>query len=602
MENEVHLSTLIHQQAAKYGNRKVLTFRKFGSLKWDAVSWNQFSLRVKQVSNALLNLGAEPQEKIAVFSQNCVQYLYTDFGAYGIRAVTIPFYATSSTQQLQYIINQARIRFIFVGQQEQYDKIHQIFQVCHTLQRIIIFDPSVRISIHDPNSIYFTDFIALGENLSRQSEVERLCGETSLDDVCNILYTSGTTGNSKGVILTYRQYAYALHDNANAVPIGDQDRVMNFLPYAHIFERAWSYLALCRGAQLIINTYPKEIQQSMKETHPTCMSSVPRFWEKVYIAIKEKTEHFNPIQRKLIKRALVVGEKYNVGYFGNKKNAPRALALEYKMYDKTLFNIVRRELGLTHPHLFPCAGAFVSPDLEKFVLSLGIPMLIGYGLTESLATVSCARTNQPHAIGSVGTPIDSLEVKISSGNEILLKGPTITPGYYNDEEANKKAFDEDGFFHTGDAGYFKNGELFLTERIKDLYKTSNGKYIAPQMIESMLLADKYVDQVAVIADNRKFVSALIVPVFKKLEEYAEQHNIVYGSTEDLCANPQIIDMISQRIELLQQPLAYYEQIKRFTLMPHHFSLKNGELTDTLKLKRLVISSKYKNIIDKMYES
>ena len=601
MQTKCHLSMLVHEQAKKYGQAPALTFKNFGSEQWKTVSWNQFSTRVKQVSNALLNLGVKPQENIAIFSQNSIHYLYTDFGAYGIRAVTIPFYATSSEQQVQYVVNDAKIRFLFVGEQEQYDKAHRVFPLCESLERIIVFDKSVRISTHDPNALYFDDFLALGENLPRQSEVEKRWAEANEDDLCNILYTSGTTGDSKGVMLSYSQYHAALKANDECVPVGEKDRVINFLPFTHILERAWSYLALSEGAQLIINTYPKDIQESMRATHPTCMSSVPRFWEKVYTGVKEKLDNAGPMQKKLFLRALSVGKKYNIDYLSKGKRPPLGLKLEYQMMNKTVLSLVRKQLGLEHPNIFPTAGATVSPEVEEFVHSIGIDMIVGYGLTESLATVSCDHKDKPYTVGSVGRIINGLQVKIGENNEILLKGPTITKGYYKREELNKTVFDSEGFFRTGDAGYLKNGELYLTDRLKDLYKTSNGKYIAPQMIEALLLVDKYIDQVAVVADQRKFVSALIVPEFRLLEDFARDKHIAFDSREDLCGNATIQHMMLDRIHTLQQQLAPYEQIKRITLIPHHFSMEDGELTNTLKLRRPIINANYKKEIDKMYE-
>lgn len=601
MQTRCHLSVLIHEQAKKYGDKPALTFRNFGSQKWKDVSWNQFSLRVKQVSNALLNLGLKPQDKIAVFSQNCIQYLYTDFGAYGVRVISIPFYATSSEQQIQYMLNDSEIRILFVGEQEQYDKAHRVFALCPTLERIVIYDPSVRISSHDPNTLYFEDFIKLGENLPRQSEVEKLWSEASDKDICNILYTSGTTGDSKGVVLTYEQYKAALEANAKCVPVNENDRVINFLPFTHIFERGWAYLAMSKGALMIINTYPKEIQESMRETHPTCMSSVPRFWEKVYIAVKAKMDSASAIQKKIFQAALAVGHKRNIVYKSKGHRVPLLLELQYKAYNKSILGLVRKQLGLDHPHIFPTAGAYVSPEVEEFIHSIGINMIVGYGLTESLATVSCDHANEPFTIGSVGRPIDGIQIKIGENDEILLKGPTITPGYYHRDSVNAKSFDEDGFFHTGDAGYLKNGELFLKERIKDLFKTSNGKYIAPQQIEALLLVDKFVDQVVVIADQRKFVSALIVPDFRVLEEWAREHKIKVDSRESLCSNEKVVKMMFDRIKTLQQQLAPYEQIKQFTLLAHHFSMESGELTNTLKIRRSVIYKNFKEIIDKMYE-
>jgi len=601
MQTKCHLSVLVHEQAKKYGQAPALTFKNFGSEQWKTISWNQFSTRVKQVSNALLNLGVKPQENIAIFSQNSIHYLYTDFGAYGVRAVTIPFYATSSEQQVQYVVNDAKIRFLFVGEQEQYDKAHRVFPLCESLERIIVFDKSVRISTHDPNALYFDDFLALGENLPRQSEVEKRWAEANEDDLCNILYTSGTTGESKGVMLSYAQYHAALKANDECVPVGEKDRVINFLPFTHILERAWSYLALSEGAQLIINTYPKDIQESMRATHPTCMSSVPRFWEKVYTGVKDRLDNSSAMQKKLFLRALSVGKKYNIDYLSKGKRPPLGLKLEYQMMNKTVLSLVRKQLGLEHPNIFPTAGATVSPEVEEFVHSIGINMIVGYGLTESLATVSCDHKDKPYTVGSVGRIINGLQVKIGENNEILLKGPTITKGYYKREELNKTVFDSEGFFRTGDAGYLKNGELYLTDRLKDLYKTSNGKYIAPQMIEALLLVDKYIDQVAVVADQRKFVSALIVPEFRLLEDFARDKHIAFDSREDLCGNATIQHMMLDRIHTLQQQLAPYEQIKRITLIPHHFSMEDGELTNTLKLRRPIINANYKKEIDKMYE-
>ena len=601
MQNRSHLSVLIPEQAKQYGTRTAITYQDFGGKEWKTISWKHFAQQVQQVSNALLNFNIKPQENIAVFSQNCVQYLYTDFGAYGVRVVSIPFYATSSEAQIQYMINDARVRIIFVGEQEQYDKARRVLALCPSLERIVIFDDNVHLGPQDSNSVYFKDFLKLGEGLPRQSEVDTLYGQANNEDLCNILYTSGTTGDSKGVMLTYGQYAAAMKANYACVPVDENERVINFLPFTHIFERGWSYLALSVGAQLIINTNPKDIQESMRQTHPTSMSSVPRFWEKVYQAVKGKIDSSNSVEKKIFLHALNVGKRYNIDYLSKCKRPPLSLSLEYKVINKSILSLVRKQLGLENAHIFPTAGAYISPEVEMFVHSIGINMIAGYGLTESLATVSCDHYGEKYTVGSVGRPIDSIQIKIGEGNEVLLKGPTITPGYYKREELNEKAFDKDGFFHTGDAGYMKNGELFLTERIKDLFKTSNGKYIAPQMIESLLLVDKFVDQIAVVADQRKFVSALIVPEFNMLKKWAKAQGIDYNSTEELCENPEINSMMKERIDTLLQGLAHYEQIKRFALLPHHFAMETGELTNTLKMRRPVIYKNYKDVIDKMYE-
>lgn len=601
MQTKCHLSVLIHRQAEKYGNRRALIYRDFGGTKWKSATWRDFSRKVRHVSNALLNIGVRVQENVGVFSQNAVEYLYTDFGAFGIRAVTVPFYATSSEQQIQYMIDDAQIRVLFVGEQEQYDKARRVFVHCHTLERIIIYDRRVEINPADKNSLYFDDFMTLGENSPRQSEVEKLYAEACDDDLCNILYTSGTTGNSRGVMLTYGQYHAALEANDKVIPVGESDRIMDFLPMTHIFERAWLFLCISEGAEIVVNTNPKDIQQSMRQVHPTCMCAVPRFWEKVYAEVIDRIDRTTPAQRKLLNKALEIGRRHNIEYLSKGRRPPLALRMKYALMHRTLFRIVRDELGLDRPNIFPTAGATVSAEIESFVHSIGICMIVGYGLTESLATVSADFKGRPFTVGSVGRLIDGLQVKFGENDEIMLKGPTITKGYYKREELNKLAFDEEGFFHTGDSGYLKNGELFLTDRIKDLFKTSNGKYIAPQIIESKLLVDKFIDQIAVIADRRKFVSALIIPDYALLEEYAVKHGIKFNSREELCADAGIHEMMAERIETLQQQLASYEKIKRFTLLPNHFTMERGELTNTLKIRRKVLNKNYAAEIEKMYE-
>ncbi len=592
---------LPYEQAKKYEGRTVFEYQHFGGETWNSISWRDFATMVRSLSRALLTLGVQPQENVGVFSQNCLQYVATDFASYGIRAVTVPFYATSSEQQLQYIINDTRMRLLFVGEQEQYDKAHVVQALCHTLERIIVFDDSVRLAEHDATTMYFKDLMALDDGKACADELQKRLDDRNEDDLVNILYTSGTTGEPKGVMLTYGQFHAALVENDKVVPVGEDDRVMTFLPITHIFERGWMVLCLTEGATLILNTDPHRIQLSMRETRPTCMSAVPRFWEKVYAGVMATIEEASPMRQKLFRRALEIGYKVNVELRSQGLKPPLALSLKYKAINKTVLSLARKHFGLDRPNIFPTAGALVSREVESFVKSLGLNMIVGYGLTESLATVSCDHKGKPFTIGSVGRPLEGVDIRFGENNEILLKGPTITRGYYQREALNKEAFTEDGYFRTGDAGYMKDGELYLMERIKDLYKTSNGKYVAPQAVESLLLVDKYIEQVAVIADQRKFVSALIVPAYAMLENYARQSGIPFNGREDLCHNAKINAMLMERINTLQQGLAGYEQVKRFTLLTQPFTVENGELTNTLKTRRRVIAKNYKGIIDRMYE-
>lgn len=601
MLNNCHLSKLIHEQAKRYGDRTALTYRDYDRNCWLPVSWKQFSQTVGAVSRSLLSLGVEEQERIAVFSQNKPECMYVDFGAYGIKGVTVPFYATSSGMQVSYILNDAEVRYIFVGEQQQYDTVFSVISLCSTLEKIIIFDPKVKKNEKDHLSIYFSEFLDLGKNGDFTEEIHSRMESARFEDTVNILYTSGTTGASKGVILTYGMFREGFRVNNLALDLSDKDIVLNFLPFTHVFERAWSYWCLAEGAQLAVNLRPADVLRSMQEVHPTCMCSVPRFWEKVYQAVLEKMESGSFMERKLIREALEVGGRCWIDYKSKGKPLPASLSLKYGLYKATIIKLLRKTLGLEHAHFFPTAGAAVPPEVEKFAHAAGINMIVGYGLTESTATVSCDVPGKPITMGSVGRVVDGLEIKFGENNEILLRGKTITPGYYKRESATKAAIDADGWFHTGDAGYMKDGELFLTERIKDLFKTSNGKYIAPQMIESKLVIDRYIEQGVVVADQYKFVSALIVPNYHLLENFATENNIAYHSREELCSHPLVHKMIGSRIETLQQELAHYEKIKSFLLLPEPFSIENGELTNTLKVKRRVVYERYAAQIKQMYE-
>ncbi len=530
-----------------------------------------------------------------------LKYIYVDFGAFANRAVTIPLYATSSPAQAQYIINDAQIRYIFVGEQFQYDAAFSVFGFCQSLQQLIIFDRAVVRDPRDMTSIYFDEFLETGKGLPNNDIVEERTSRASDDDLANILYTSGTTGEPKGVMLHHSNYieAFRIHD-IRLVDMSDQDVSMNFLPLTHVFEKAWTYLCIHKGVQICINLRPVDIQTTIKEIRPTLMCSVPRFWEKVYAGVQEKIAQETGLKKAMMLDAIKVGKIHNIDYLRKGKTPPLMNQLKYKFYEKTVYALLKKTIGIENGNFFPTAGAAVPDEICEFVHSVGINMLVGYGLTESTATVSCF-LNQGYEIGSVGTVMPDVEVKIGDENEILLRGKTITKGYYKKAEATAAAIDKDGWFHTGDAGYLKGDQLYLTERIKDLFKTSNGKYVSPQALETKLAIDRYIDQIAIIADQRKFVSALIVPVYGFVKDYAKEKGIEYKNMEELLQHPKILGLFRARIDTLQQQFAHYEQVKRFTLLPEPFSMERGELTNTLKLKRPIVAKNYKEVIDKMYE-
>jgi len=600
MLNQASLAVLIHEQAKVWGSKTALSYRDYATSTWKTISWLQFSDTVACVSNALLELGVGEQENIGVFTQNKPEGVCVDFGTYGIRAVSIPFYATSSEAQIQYMINDASVRFVFVGEQYQYDTAFRVLKMCPTLERLIIFDKDVEKNPQDQVSMYWDEFLQLGKNKAHAAEVARRASAVEPDDLVNILYTSGTTGVSKGVTLTYGMYAAAIPANDKVMDLSENDVIMCFLPFTHVFERAWSYWCLSRGCQLAINLRPQDIQMTLREVHPTCMAAVPRFWEKVYSGVQEKIASSSAVQRRLMLDALAVGKRYNVDYKLKGLQPPLPLKLRYKFYEKTIIALLKKTLGLENANFFPTAGSFIPPAIEEFVHSCGIKMTAGYGMTETTATVSCDWHHATKTIGSVGRVLDGIEISFGENNEILLRGETITKQYYRKAEITAASYDDEGWFHTGDCGYIKDGELYLTDRIKDLFKTSNGKYISPQALESKFVVDRYIDEVAIIADEHKFVSALVIPDYNLLEQWARDNAIAFDNREQLCSNPLVNKMVMDRIATLQQEFAHYEQVKRITLLPEPFSMERGELTNTLKIKRPVIAKNYKAQIDAMY--
>ena len=596
-----HFAELIHRQAEKYGNRTALKHRDNATGKWLKISWREFSDKVMLTAKAMAEFGIKVQENIGVYSQNMPQCLYTDFGAYGNRVVSIPMYATNSPGQIEYIINDAKIRTLFVGEQLQYNNAFKVQKDSKYLERLVVFDPAVKMNPEDKTSIYFDDFLRLGDNAHAESTVKIRMTEAVPEDLATIIYTSGTTGESKGVMLPHSCYLEAMRIHDVRLPlVTDKDLSMSFLPMTHIFEKAWCYYCLHKGVTIAINQDPKMIQKTLPEVHPTLMCNVPRFWEKVYAGVHEKINSASPAMKKIFLDAIETGRKYNLEYKNKGIPAPCGLKLKFQFYNKTVFTLLKRVLGIERGRFFPVAGAPLSDTVNEFLQSVNIPIAYGYGLSETTATV-CFYPEIGFQFGSIGEVMPGVQVKIDPGNnEILVKGKTVMSGYYNKPEETKRAFTEDGFFRTGDAGRLEGNTLFFTERIKDLYKTSNGKYIAPQAIEMVMSGDNYIEQIAVIGDQRKFVSALIVPAYPLLEKYAGEKGISFESREELVKNKDIIRFIEARVEEHQKNLASYEKIKRFTLLPEPFMM-GCELTDTLKLRRPVVLQKYATEIEAMYE-
>ncbi len=597
------LTDLVGTNSRKHPQDIVFYTRDAQSGNWLGHTWQEFGSQVDSAACSLETLGVKPADMVAIFSANCPQILVTDFACYRNRAVPVSIYSTSSPEQVKYIVNDAGARVLFAGDDKQYQVARAIAAECPSLEHIVIFSDAIQLDADDSTTIKWHDFLALGAAASQmcRDEVANRLAAAQPDDLATLIYTSGTTGEPKGAMLPHSSFnsCFEFH-RSYLTMLSSADTSMSFLPLSHIFEKAWTYFCFFMNMKVYINDNTKEIARSLRETHPTCMCSVPRFWEKAYATIQDKLSRAEGFKKKLVLKALRVGAERNLRYARLGRKAPMLLELQYKFFDKKVFAPVRRAMGVDRGNIFPTAGAPLSANIVEFFHSIGVNIVIGYGLSETTATVSCFPA-VGYEVGSVGSPMPGVQVRIGEQNEIQVKGPTVMRGYYNRPADTAAAFTADGWFRTGDAGYInESGAIVLTERIKDLFKTSNGKYIAPQAIESRLGEDRYIEQVAVIGDRRKYVTAIIIPAFEALKDYARRHKIAFKTIDDLIHNSEIIRFFTERIERLQRGLAGFEKIKKFTLLSHEFTIANGELTNTLKLRRLVIADRYSTEIEAMY--
>ncbi len=603
MSNE--LVEMIGKNAALYGEREQLRYRDYESGEWQSMSWLELQANIERAARAFCHLGLPEQGRTAVFTQNCPEIVVAHFAAFHNRAVPSPIYATSSQSEAQYIVADSGANILFTGDQRQYDiaRALQTGGECPTLQRIVTLEPGVKHAPGDNTSLTWQQFMQAGDDATQAEAAEVLrrkqAGQPT--DLMFLIYTSGTTGQPKGVMLEHRNWNASMLAHHMRIPeVTDQDLTLSFLPYSHVFELGWLLFCLIHGVRVAINHNPKEIQRAVKEVDPTVMCSVPRFWEKVYTAINDNVAHAQPLVRTIFKRAVAVGIKRNVKYKAQGRKVPALLEAQYNYFEKKVYSKLRAAVGMSNPRFFPTAGAMLSPKITEFLHGIGFNIVIGYGLSETSATVSFYPSTG-WELGTVGLPMPGLQVKIGLENEILVKGPTVMAGYYNKPEETAKAIDADGWFHTGDSGHInERGHIVLTERIKDLFKTSNGKYVAPQVLETRLAQDIFFDQVAVIGDGRKFVSALIVPNFEQLKAWAQKNGVDDTDMVDLVGNRKLHEMLTKRIDGLQADLASYEQIKHFILLPRPFSMENGELTNTLKIRRAVVNQHYAKLIDAIY--
>jgi long-chain acyl-CoA synthetase len=579
----------------KYGSKPAL-FYETSPNHWKGISWIAFGEKIESIAKTMLTVKIETGDRIAIFSRNMPEWTITDYACQAIRAVSVPIYSTTSVQQAIYILNETETKLLFVGEQEQYDKALEIVKSVASIQKIIVFSSDVKLS-KDFDSQYFSNFGMNESSKDIQNLLDKKINEGNENDLLTIIYTSGTSGEPKGVMLHQKNLIFCVGIHEKRLVLSDSDISMSFLPLSHVFERGWTYVVLSNGISNYYLKNPREIIDKIKVVKPNLMCAVPRFFEKTYTVVLNTLEKSSPLKKKIFTWAIKVGDKLAAKQ-NNKQFIPLVLRVQHLLADSLVLKKGRAAFGGKIRYM-PCAGASLSQEIVQFFYAAGIPLVYGYGLTETTATVSCFPYTG-YKFGSVGKIMPGVEIKIGENNEILVKGNSVTSGYYNKPEADKESF-IDGWFRTGDAGSLDDdGNLFLTDRIKDIFKTSSGKFIAPQYIETLLGNSPYIDQVALIGNEKKYITALIVPAFDTLKEYAIKNNIPFTDRKELVKNEKIFSFYSDIINKLQKDLSPFEQVKKFLLLSNEFSIDGGELTNTLKLRRNVIYEKYIGEIRGMY--
>lgn len=597
LAKEKHLALMVRSRVKKYSENKVAVRHKpYG--EWMSYTWAKFGEMIDATALGMLEFEVKEEELVGIFSNNRVEWAVSDYACFTIRAVSVPIYATNSAKELEYIVNHAELSILFVGNQAQYDKAMSILDDSPFLKKIIVYDKTA--TIEKSNAVmYFEDFLEIGRSSKLKLELEKRISRLDSEDLSTIIYTSGTTGEPKGVMLTHKAWFAMLFGTGYHLPITEEDVNLAFLPLSHVFERAWSYHILCGNGQVDYCHDTKALSEFLVESRPHYMCSVPRLWEKIYSKVKEDLNSAPAAKQKIFTWGLKIGEQ--VGHLKTEvKPIPLGLKLKYALAEKLVLSKIQTLFG-GRTKVYNCGGAAFSAEISKFFFNTGVLLLQGYGMTECFV-ISVANPTH-NKFGTCGPVVPLMKVRISEEGEIQAKGPSITKGYYKNPELTKESFTEDGYMKTGDIGFIdEDGYITVTDRIKDLMKTSGGKYIAPQMIETLLKEDFYIEDAATIGDNRQYVSALIIPSYEALKNYASKQGIQFSSMEELLKNPDILKFYRDRINTQTKDLGQVEQVKKFALLPSPFTQETGEVTATGKLKRKVVTERYKDFIESMYVS
>ncbi|MGH1410647.1 MAG: AMP-dependent synthetase/ligase [Aeromonas sp.] len=591
---KLHLVRLMRERIARLGNKAALRVQQDG--QWRAIGWRTLGQAMDYCAQALIRSGHQPTEMVGIYARNMPEWTQADLGILAARGVSVPIYPTSTLEQVRYIVRDANIGLLFVGEQSQFDQALNLLKDGE-IRQIVALDSNVNLR-GCAQASYFQEFLASGNHQPSELELRVRESQYRMDDLLTLIYTSGTTGEPKGVMLDFSNIAACFEMHNSRLDLNEQDVSLCMLPLSHVFERAWSYYVLYCGGENVYIRDPQKVMDVIGEVQPTVMCAVPRLYEKAYAMIQAKVAQAPALRRALFGWATKVGKQMVASRQAGKSASP-LLYGQLWLAERLVFRKLRARFG-GRTRFLPVAGARLADDVNLFFQAMGLNLKYGYGMTETTATVCCYEESQ-FKLGSIGRALNGIEVKLGENNELLVRSPTVMRGYYNKPAATAEVMTEDGFLRTGDAGELDSqGNIYFTERLKELMKTSNGKYVAPQLVEGTIGKDRFIEQIAIVADARHFVSALIVPCFESLEEYARSINLQYQNKSELLRHSRVVEFFESRIADLQKELAKFEQVKKFTLLPSAFSMELGELTPTMKLRRKIIEAKYQSEIEAMY--
>ena len=592
-----HIAHMVRDRAARYGSGEVFRFRENNGDMFKSYYWSEFTRDIDQVSRSLISLGFGNDAHIGIFSNNRLEWTIADIGILAIRGIVIPFFDTASRSQVKYIVEETAMKVMFVGNQDQLEKASWLLDHTISLEKIILFpgiaDPG------DERCLQWDDFKKLGDQPRFHEELEILYEQALPTDLATILYTSGTSGEPKGVMLGHDNFMGCFQVHDQRLDITEKDVSLCFLPLSHVFERAWTfYLMYCWAVNVFLEN-PKEVIKTLPIVNPTVMCTVPRFFEKTHEGIHAEAATWPTVKKRIFDWSLSIGHQSNE-YRKSSAKMPAVLQIKYFIAEKLVLSKLRRVFG-KNIRVMPCAGAAISENLLRFFHAAGLFVNYGYGATETTATVSCFK-NDHYEFESCGTVMPGVTVKFSPEGEIMIKGPTVFRGYYNKPDETARTL-KDGWYMSGDQGHFTHkGNLKMTDRLKDLFKTSVGKYVSPQKLETLLAQEQLIEQVVVIGDNRKYVSALIVPSYDKLKVITDKLGITAPDRKMLVSHASVTDIFKQRLDEIQADITPYERVVKFTLLAEPFSIENFTMTSTLKLKRRVIAEQYRDEIELMYSA